>query len=219
MVPGRVFETTGHQRLKRARALHSQQQWMRKTNMGHHLILGELEDYLTGEILADTADERFRQEIARLLVEEKGYGRAEIAARRKLSVNAGPNSAVIPVDFVVSLQGRICMVVRFGPGSVVTRQRSTLAAARLIAGQSIPVVVVTNGQTADILDGTTGKRIGEGLAAVPRRSELAQMAERHRFEPISTERLEKEARIVYAFEVDGACPCDDTICRMDPSKT
>jgi len=187
--------------------------------MGHHLILGKCEDYLTGEILADTADERFRQEIARLLVEEKGYGRAEIAARRKLSVNAGPNSAVIPVDFVVSLQGRICMVVRFGPGSVVTRQRSTLAAARLIAGQRIPVVVVTNGQTADILDGATGKRIGEGLAAVPHRSELAQMAERHRFEPISTERLEKEARIVYAFEVDDACPCDDTICRMDPSKT
>jgi hypothetical protein len=35
------------------------------------------------------------------------------------------------------------------------------------------------------------------------------------FEPISADRAEKEARIVYAFEVDGACTCDDTICRLD----
>jgi hypothetical protein len=184
--------------------------------MAHHLILGELEDYLTGETLPDTLDERYRQKIARLLVEEKGYEKSQIAARQKLTVCAGQQKAVVPVDFVVRLQLRICMVVRFGPGSLVTRHRATLAAAHLIARSQIPVVVVTNGETADILDGTSGKQIGEGLSAIPAVDELNRLAAGHRFPPLSAKRAEMEARIVYAFEVDGACPCDDTICRPDP---
>ncbi|MGR0480634.1 MAG: hypothetical protein ACTFAL_04315 [Candidatus Electronema sp. V4] len=38
---------------------------------GHQLVYGSLRDYLTGELLPDTDDERFRQQLARLLVEEK----------------------------------------------------------------------------------------------------------------------------------------------------
>ena len=38
---------------------------------GHHLILGELDDFVTGQRLADTHDERYRQRLSRLLVEEK----------------------------------------------------------------------------------------------------------------------------------------------------
>lgn len=184
--------------------------------MAHHLILGELEDYLTGEVLPDTLDERFRQKIARFLVEEKGYEASQIAPRQKLTVTAGRQSAVVCLDFVIRLEGRVCMVVRFGPGSLVTRHRPSLAAARLLAGCQVPVVVVTNGKGAEVLDGTSGRRIGEGLSAIPHRDALVKTAAGHRFEPIVKERAEKESRIVYAFEVDGACPCDDTICRIDP---
>ena len=35
---------------------------------GHHLILGETVDYITGNIVADTHDERYRQKIAHLLI-------------------------------------------------------------------------------------------------------------------------------------------------------
>ena len=35
----------------------------------HHLVLGELTDYITGETRVDTHDERARQTIARLLVD------------------------------------------------------------------------------------------------------------------------------------------------------
>ena len=38
---------------------------------GHHLILGELIDFITGETLQDTHDERYLQKLARLLVEQK----------------------------------------------------------------------------------------------------------------------------------------------------
>jgi hypothetical protein len=183
--------------------------------MAHHLILGKIKDYLTGETLPDTLDERFRQKIARFLVEEKGYETSQIAPRRKLTVTAGRQSAVVPLDFVIRLEGRVCMVVRFGPGSMVTRHRPSLAAARLIDGRQVPVVVVTNGKGAEVLDGTSGRRIGEGLSAIPHRNELEKTAAGFRFDPVPRGRAEKEARIVYAFEVDGACPCDDTVCRLD----
>ena len=44
----------------------------------HHMIYGSLVDYVTGEPLVDTDDERYRQKLARLLVEERGF--ANLAA-------------------------------------------------------------------------------------------------------------------------------------------
>lgn len=37
---------------------------------GHHLVCGSLQDHLSGAILRDTDDERIRQNLNRLLVEE-----------------------------------------------------------------------------------------------------------------------------------------------------
>jgi hypothetical protein len=48
---------------------------------GHHLILGTIKDFITGEILAETHDEQFRQNIARRLVHQLGYDKKDILAR------------------------------------------------------------------------------------------------------------------------------------------
>jgi hypothetical protein len=183
-------------------------------NNGHHLILGRLEDYISGEILNDTHDERYRQAIARLLVEEKGYQRGDIEPRHKLLVRAGDRSAVVVVDFIVHLDERAGMIVKYGPGSLVTRRRPGLAASRLLAPYQIPVVVVTNGEDAEIVEGSTGNLIAAGLESIPMKSDLEKRAAALGFLPISNTRAEMESRIVYAFEVDGACPCDDTVCKL-----
>ena len=181
---------------------------------GHHLILGELTDLITGETLADTHDERYRQKIALLLLESKGYRRKDIQARYPLKVQAGANCALIKIDFVVSVDDKIGMLVKYGPGSLVTRYRPALAAARLIASYQIPRIVVTNGEAADILDGASGKLLASGLEAMPSKTELETIVAQMPTRVIPPERAEAESRIVYAFEVDGACPCDDTICRL-----
>ena len=61
---------------------------------GHHLILGELVDFISGEILVDTHDERHRQKLARLLVNQKGFLKKEIRPRLDLLVSAGKKSAI-----------------------------------------------------------------------------------------------------------------------------
>jgi hypothetical protein len=181
---------------------------------GHHLILGELEDFVTGEVLADTHDERYRQKIARFLVEEKGYTKADIAPRKPLVVAAGDRKGQLTVDFTIVVDGRMAMVIKYAPGSMVTRHRPTVAISRLIAPHRVPVVVVTNGESADILDGISGCPTATGFDRIPSRETLARQLDGMDFEPVPADRREMEARIVYAFEIEGSCPCDDSSCRI-----
>jgi hypothetical protein len=180
----------------------------------HHLVLGELIDTITGDILEDTHDERYRQEIARLLLEEKGYQKDDILPRKPLLVEAGAKKAVIPMDFVIRMEDRICMLIKYGPGSLVTRRKPALSASRLLGGHEIPVVVVTNGVSAEIIDGSTGKVLNDGLDRIPSKVQLQALCRQSSFSPVSAKRLEMEARIVYAYEIDDSCPCDDSVCRL-----
>jgi len=181
---------------------------------GHHLILGELDDLITGEIIKDTHDERYRQKIAGLLVDRKGYLKSDIQPRQSLLVQAGDNRAIIKIDFIISLSDRQCMLIKYGPGSLVTRHRPALAAARLAAPYQIPVAVVTNGEDAEILAGTSAKVLARGLDGIPSKSELHEMADRFGFHPIPAARAAMESRILYCYEIDDSCPCDEDICRI-----
>lgn len=184
---------------------------------GHHLVLGTLNDRITGEPLADTLDERCRQRIAALLIDRLGFRPEEIRPRVDVLLAAGERRAVVRLDFLVVLAGRPAMVIRFGPGSIVSRERPALSFSRLVAPIQVPVAVATNGEDASILDGGSGKLLARGLEAIPSRTSLARLLEAVPPQPVSPERAEREARIAYCYEVDGACPCDDTICRLDPA--
>ena len=185
-----------------------------KEKQGHHLILGELVDFITGETIQDTHDERYRQKLARLLVKNKGYLKKEIEPRCELLVTVENKKAIVKIDFKISLYDRVCMIIKYGPGSLLTRHRSALAASRLVAPYEVPVVVVTNGEDADIIEGATGNVISFGLESIPNKAELVDKVANKHFDPISTKKAEMESRILYAFEVDGSCLCDDSICRL-----
>ncbi len=181
---------------------------------GHHLVLGELIDFITGETIQDTHDERYRQKIARFLTEHKGYLKKDIEPRCELLVTADNNKAVVKIDFKVNLLDKACMIIKYGPGSLVTRYRCAIAASRLVAPYQVPLVVVTNGENADIIDGAAGRVIASGLESIPTRAELMNILTNANFHKISAKQAEMESRIVYAFEINGSCPCDDTICRL-----
>ncbi|MBW2603340.1 MAG: type I restriction enzyme HsdR N-terminal domain-containing protein [Deltaproteobacteria bacterium] len=181
---------------------------------GHHLILGELVDFITGETIRDTHDERYKQQLARMLVNPKGFTKKEIKPRRELRVSAGEKNAIIKVDFEINVSGKIGMIIKYGPGSLVTRQRPALAVSRLVAPYQVPIVVVTNGKDADILEGKTGELVARGLQSIPSRKDLIKKVTTRNLNRISAEQAEIESRIVYAYEVDGSCPCDDSVCRL-----
>ncbi len=69
----------------------------------------------------------------------------------------------------------------------------------------MPVVVVSNGQDAEIIDGSTGKVISHGLESIPSKSEILSIAEHADFTAISEKQATMEARIIYAFEINDSC--------------
>lgn len=170
-----------------------------------HLILGELNDFLTGKTLTDTLDERYRQEIAKFLVEKKGYLKKEIQPRRIIYIKDGPKKAELIVDLVVFVAEFAAMIIKYGPGSLVTRHRPGLSLSRLLFPYQIPLAAVTNGLDADLLDGFSGKRIATGLNNLPEKKELVNHCKELSKRMISTRQAEIETRILFAFEVDGSC--------------
>ena len=185
---------------------------------GHHLILGQTIDAITGEILADTHDERYRQKIARYLMDPLGYAKEDLVPGRRIRIQVDDKSALIHLDFIIRVSGKTMMIIKYGPGSLVSRHRIGLALARIIEPYPIPVVVVSNGEDADILSGETGKKTGSGLGAIPSKTDLQVLVEKAPRKLISPKQVEMESRILYAFEIDDKCPCDDTNLSCSPSE-
>jgi hypothetical protein len=182
----------------------------------HHLILGTLVDVLTGETLDDTHDERYRQSLVRRLVDAKHFAPGELIRNVPLTAETGSKKALLKIDVIIRIEGVDLMLVKYGPGSIITRHRPALAASRLVGSHQIPRVVVTNGEDADILDGKTGRLLAQGLDAMPDRDTLIRLAHDHPPDAITPDRVRLESRILYAFDVDGSCPCDTDICRIEP---
>lgn len=178
----------------------------------HHFIYGRCTDFITGESLVDTDDERYRQKLARMLVEEKGYAKSDIERRLKIETLFAKQFVVSTIDFVVRMKGRRFMIIRYGPGSLVTRERAAIAAARVLdPAYRIPLAAVTNGEGAELLNTLTGKVIGEGLAAIPDKQAASLLIDTLQFTPFADgAKRQRELRILNAFDVEVCCaggPC------------
>ncbi len=177
-----------------------------------HLILGRTTDFITGRKIDDTVDEQVRQKIARFLVEKKGYQKEDIDARRKIRLTVDGNAGEIMVDFIIKPGGTPFILINFAPGSIVTRERSTLAAARLVEDYEIPISVITNGIDTHVMDTKSGKIIARGLDKIFSKKEAFDKIAELVLEKISETRLEKERRILYTFDVLSEKECNDFRC-------
>lgn len=174
---------------------------------GHHIVYGTLRDYLTGEELPDTDDERCRQQLARLMVEELGYGAGELEPRLKIETRFNDQTVVSLIELAVKIRDRRVMIIRYGPGSLVTRERPAIAAARILEpGYRIPLAVVTNCRDAELLETKTGQVLDAGMKAVPDRQRLVALIEGCVFETFTDAACrDREARILNAFDLEVCC--------------
>ena len=173
----------------------------------HHLIYGTLVDYLTGVELTDTDDERIRQNLAKMMVEERKYPRETLTPRLTIETLFSRCFVVSTIELTVSLDAKPFMIIRYGPGSLVSRERAAVAAARvLIPSHCIPLAVVTNGIDAELLDTGTGKVLGFGLTSIPDYAAAREMVAGLEFRPPPTgPKRERELRILNAFDVERCC--------------
>ena len=139
-----------------------------------------------------------------------------------LALSAVVDGGAAAAESALPEQGRIIT----GPGAVLAHRQRVEPVNRALADRlenllprlmrpyQIPVAVVTNGESADILDGESGKLVLSGMERIPARDALLEQMKTADFSTIPSTRTEMEARIVYAYEIDGGCPCDDTTCRI-----
>lgn len=141
-----------------------------------------------------------KQEMEKFLLNNKGYSKNEVEADREFDVEAGNEKCKSKADIVVSIDGKRLMLVKCSIGALVSRERQALACARLMDSYQIPFAVVTDGNHATVMNTLTGEVMSEGLEKIPPRDKLKEMMEKVEFKELSPERLEKEKRILLAFD-------------------
>jgi hypothetical protein len=153
-------------------------------------------DYITGQPKPDVGAEGNRQLVERLLVEDKGYAKNDIVVDRVLRIVMEEGTYASTVDLVVNVKGWPYMAIKCAPGSLGSRQREIVAAARLLESYQIPLAVASSGRDAIVWDTISGRQLGEGLAALPSRAQ-AEAA----FNPKSVQSLlperRKQVQLVY----------------------
>ena len=159
-----------------------------------------LTDYITRNEVPNIGAEENRQRVERFLVETKGYSKDDIEVDADLKFTIGDEDVHSNVDLVVSVQGKRFMVLKCVPGSLGSRQRETLAAARLLDAYQIPFSVVTDGKDAELLDTVTGEVLDHGMEAIPSKQEALERMKDVKLEPYPEEKLERERIIFRSYD-------------------
>ena len=173
--------------------------------MPHSLLPEEtLTDFITGRSIPNAGAEENRQAVERLLVEVKGYDREEIEVDAEVHMEVEGEHFSSTVDLVVSVNGSRYMIIKCAAGSLSSREREVIAAARLIENYQIPVSVASDGESAIVWDSVSGDLVGKGLDAIPSKSAAAAV-----FDPGNTVPLEDKRRrrqmLIYRTYATRSC--------------
>ncbi len=145
-----------------------------------------------------------REKILRYLIEKKGYRPEEIKLLVPLVVEIPGKRLYTKADIVVELEGRPAICIRLNEGSVVSRERGTIAAARLLNPSAPPPICVqTNGQEYSVLDTYTKKSLGDDLSVLPSREEMLKILKEKKARPLSDKQLEAERKILFFYDGIG----------------
>ena len=141
-----------------------------------------------------------KQRVLEILTKEKGYDPSEIKIDPEFNLKLSNCEATVGMDFVVSLAQVSFMVIRSIPTSIESWERYTIAFARAVKDYQIPYAVVTDGENARIFDVLSGSLVGESINGLFTRQEAINVIKEFKKIPCPVNRLEKEKRIIYAFE-------------------
>lgn len=157
-------------------------------------------DFITGCAVPNCGAEANRQAMERRLVETKGYRRQDIAVDRELVLTIDGEPYASRMDLLVSVDGRAVMVIKCAAGSLGSREREVVAAARLAGPVPVPLAVVSDGVAATVIETATGRIIGEDMAAVPSRAEAFDLLASYAGRPLSPDRLAREKLIFRTYD-------------------
>ena len=153
-----------------------------------------IRDYITGKKVPVVGSEFNRQEVEQYLVEVLGWEKSDVEVDRRVEFEAAGEPWRSKVDLVVSLKGEPVMLIKCAAGSLGSREKEAVAAARIACDRPIALSVVSDGKTAVVIDTLSGKKIAEGLLAIPTPEKASSIVLPS--EPLPEKNLER-ARLVF----------------------
>ncbi|MCP4746987.1 MAG: type I restriction enzyme HsdR N-terminal domain-containing protein [Desulfobacteraceae bacterium] len=155
-----------------------------------------LTDYITGNQIPNAGAEANRQAIEHILVKDKGFAKTDIEVDAPIRLDMDDGLYVSRVDLVVSVREKRILVVKCAAGSLDSRQREIIAAARVLDSCQIPLAAASNGLDAYVWDTLTGRLMGRGIAFIPTIEQALEIANESRFVPLA-EKLRKRQQLIF----------------------
>lgn len=161
-----------------------------------------LEDFVTGRRMADIGPEANRQAVERYLVEIKGYRREEIRVDAPLEIVVAGEPYHTRIDLLVTAGSahRPFMLIKCAAGSLGSWERHIVSAGRIFGPHQIPLAVVSDGVDAVVMDTLSGKRIAQGMAAIPARQGAWDTMTRWTPVVYPEDRREREKQIFRSYD-------------------
>ena len=161
-------------------------------------------DFVTGKEIPNVGAEENRQMVEQYLVNEKGFSKEDVAVDAEIEITVAAETYRSQIDLVISVddgyRSTRFMAIKCAAASLGSREREILAAARLLAEKQLPVSVVSDGKTAIVLDTVTGKKLGEGLNAIPSKAQALEKLKEIKRLPFPKEKREREKLIFRSFD-------------------
>ncbi|MGD8962469.1 MAG: type I restriction enzyme HsdR N-terminal domain-containing protein [Desulfobacterales bacterium] len=159
-------------------------------------------DFVTGKEIPNVGAEENRQRVEKFLVSQKGYAKEDIEVDVDIEITISGQPYRSQIDLIILIDGGRTRFMAFkcAAASLGSREREILAAARLLGENQIPLSVVSDGHTAIVLDTVSGRKLGEGLDALPSKDEANEKLSYLDLQPFPEEKRERESLIFRSFD-------------------
>lgn len=165
---------------------------------------------LIGEII-QKQEEAFMKSIGFLqrkmlsYLQELGFSLDEIEINKCYEVVVSDSERFYTfVDFLIKIDNKIIFAIKCTPASIESWERFMFAFCRVVEPYQIPFAMITDGQQGIVIDILSGE-VRETME-IPSKEELLKTLPKIKFIPYNEEKLQKERRILYAFDAIKCCP-------------
>jgi len=141
-----------------------------------------------------------KQKVFEFLIKEKQFKPEEIETDPEFRITLSDSEITVHTDFVVNLSSASFILILCRATAIESWERYIISFAKVIKDYQIPYAVVTDGENAQIIDIPAGRLIGKSLSELFNRQEVLNKMKDFKKIPCPANRLEKEKRILYAFE-------------------
>ncbi|MCS7164104.1 MAG: hypothetical protein NZ845_03785 [Thermodesulfovibrio sp.] len=150
--------------------------------------------------------------IQRLMIEkliDLGYKLSDIYFNKEYEVIVSERERfVTSVDILLVIDGKVLFAIKCTPASIESWERFMFAFCRVVEPYQIPFAFITDSKEGILIDILSGEV--KQTMEFPSKDELLRKISYMEFIPYDKERLQKEKRILYAFDAIKCCPISDS---------